>query len=184
MPKSGLAAAVSTLPLQGKPLGRLGADELTAVIEKGLHAYARENRELDVVLFREVLEHVARLDRVLATPGGLGGSLLLAGRSGVGRRLALTLLTHMHQMQLHTPKMGRAYGLKQFRADLKAAMQLAGVELQQTVLLLEDHQLLDAHFLEHVNDLLSSGALLFTCSSSSHITCAVLYSCLVLHSCR
>lgn len=155
---SGLAAAVSTLPLPGKPLGRLSADELTAVVEKGLHAYARENRELDVVLFREVLEHVARLDRVLATPGGLGGSLLLAGRSGVGRRLALTLVAHMHQMQLLTPKMGRAYGLKQFRNDLKAAMQLAGVELQQTVLLLEDHQLrLDAHFVEHVNDLLSSG---------------------------
>ena len=133
MPKSGLAAAISTVPLQGKPLGKLSADELTAVVEKGLHAYARENRELDVVLFREVLEHVARFDRVLAMPGGLGGSLLLAGCSGVGRRLALTLLAHMHQMQLHTPKMGRAYGLKQFRADLKAAMQLAGIELQQTV---------------------------------------------------
>ena len=56
------------------------------------------------------------MDRVLTMPGG---SLLLAGRSGVGRRTAVTLVSHMQQMELHTPKISRGYGLKQFKNDLK-----------------------------------------------------------------
>ena len=59
---------------------------------------------------------MARVDRVLTTPGG---SLLLAGRSGVGRRTAVTLVAHMHQMTLFSPKISRGYGLKHFKNDLK-----------------------------------------------------------------
>lgn len=59
---------------------------------------------------------MARVDRVLTMPGG---SLLLAGRSGVGRRTAVTLVTFMHQMTLVTPKVSRGYGMKHFKNDLK-----------------------------------------------------------------
>ena len=64
-----------------------------------------------------MLENTSRVDRVLTMPGG---SLLLAGRSGVGRRTAVTLVAHMQQMELHTPKIGRGYGIKHFKNDLKA----------------------------------------------------------------
>ena len=76
----------------------------------------RENQELDIVLFHEVLDHIARFDRVLTSPGG---SLLLSGRSGVGRRTALLLTAHMHQLDIVTPHISRNYGLKQFKNDLK-----------------------------------------------------------------
>lgn len=76
----------------------------------------REQSDLDVVVFQEVLEHMARVDRVLTMPGG---SLLLAGRSGVGRRTAVLVTAHMHQMTLFTPKVSRNYGVKHFRNDLK-----------------------------------------------------------------
>lgn len=59
---------------------------------------------------------MAQVDRVLTRPGG---SLLLAGRSGVGRRTAVSVVAHMHQMQLFTPKISRVYGEKQFKNDLK-----------------------------------------------------------------
>ena len=77
---------------------------------------ARENRELDILLFKEVFDNIARVDRVLTKPGG---SLLMAGRSGVGRRTAAALVSHMHNIQVFTPKVSRGYGLKQFRTDLK-----------------------------------------------------------------
>ena len=48
-----------------------------------------------------------------------GGSLLLAGRSGVGRRTAVLLVAHMHHMELVSPKITRGYGTKQFKTDLK-----------------------------------------------------------------
>ena len=67
-------------------------------------------------MFKEVLDNIARVDRVLTMPGG---SLLMAGRTGVGRRTAVTLVAHMHQMTLFTPKISRGYGLKNFKNDLK-----------------------------------------------------------------
>ena len=76
----------------------------------------RENRDLDILIFREVLDNMARVDRVLTMPGG---SLLMAGRSGVGRRTAVSLVSHMHQMQLFSPKTFRGYALKHFKNDLK-----------------------------------------------------------------
>ena len=47
----------------------------------------------------------------------------MAGRSGVGRRTAVALVAHMHNIQLFTPKVSRGYGLKQFRTDLKSVSE-------------------------------------------------------------
>ena len=76
----------------------------------------REHRDLDIIVFKEVLDNLARVDRVLTMPGG---SLLMAGLSGVGRRTAVTLVAHMRHMELFTPKITRGYGIKQFKNDLK-----------------------------------------------------------------
>lgn len=78
--------------------------------------YGRDNRELDILLFYEVLDFMSRVDRVLSRPSG---SLLLAGRSGVGRRTVTSVISHMHAATLFTPKVSRSYGLKQFKGDLK-----------------------------------------------------------------
>ena len=71
---------------------------------------------MSILIFKEVLEHVARVDRVLTRPRG---SLLMAGCSGVGRRTAVMLVAHMHQIQVFSPKLSRGYGVKQFKNDLK-----------------------------------------------------------------
>uniref|UniRef100_A0A2C9K0V1 Dynein heavy chain AAA module D4 domain-containing protein n=1 Tax=Biomphalaria glabrata TaxID=6526 RepID=A0A2C9K0V1_BIOGL len=97
---------------------------------------------------------MARVDRVLTKPGG---SLLMAGSSGVGRRTAVSVVAHMHQMQTFSPKVFRGYGIKQFKNDLKQVMQLAGIEGEQVVLILEDHQFVEPQFLELINSLLSAG---------------------------
>ncbi|GAB5577021.1 cytoplasmic dynein 2 heavy chain 1 isoform X12 [Prionailurus iriomotensis] len=142
------------LPPHGKPLGKLSSADLKDVIKKGLIHYGRDNQMLDILLFQEVLEYVSRTDRVLSCPGG---SLLLAGRSGVGRRTVTSLVSHMHGAMLFSPKISRGYELKQFKNDIKHVLHLAGVEAQQVVLLLEDYQLVHPTFLEMINSLLSSG---------------------------
>lgn len=76
----------------------------------------REYQKLDILLFHEVLDHIARIDRVLTSPGG---SLLLSGRSGVGRHTAVSLVAHMHHVEIITPHVSRNYQLKQFKNDLK-----------------------------------------------------------------
>ncbi|XP_041658498.1 cytoplasmic dynein 2 heavy chain 1 isoform X2 [Cheilinus undulatus] len=143
-----------SLPPHGKQLGCLDSADLKQVIQKGVVLYSRDNRELDLLLFWEVCDFVSRVDRVLSRPGG---SLLLAGRSGVGRHTATCLVAHMHGYVLFTPKISRGYSLKHFSNDLKTAMQLAGLEGHQVVLLLEDYQFVHPAFLEMINSLLSSG---------------------------
>uniref|UniRef100_A0A7N9ATV1 Cytoplasmic dynein 2 heavy chain 1 n=1 Tax=Mastacembelus armatus TaxID=205130 RepID=A0A7N9ATV1_9TELE len=143
-----------SLPSHGKQLGCLNFADLKQVIQKGVVLYSRDNKELDLLLFWEVCDFVSRVDRVLSRPGG---SLLLAGRSGVGRHTATCLVSHMHGYTLFTPKISRGYTLKHFNNDLKTVMQLAGLEGQQVVLLLEDYQFVHPAFLEMVNSLLSSG---------------------------
>lgn len=92
---------------------------------QGVLHYRRDCRELDLLVFQEVCEFVSRVDRVLSRPGG---SLLLAGRSGVGRHTATHLVSHMHGYTLFTPKVSRGYSLKQFNSDLKS-VRLAAVRL-------------------------------------------------------
>jgi dynein heavy chain 2 len=89
---------------------------LIPYIERGIGRYRAEYRDTDVFLFREILDGIVRCDRVLTTPGG---SVLLAGRSGVGRRTAIGIVASMNNMKLFSPKVSRTYGIKQFKNDLK-----------------------------------------------------------------
>ncbi|XP_069495113.1 cytoplasmic dynein 2 heavy chain 1 isoform X2 [Ambystoma mexicanum] len=149
-----LLAPGQSLPPHGRPLGKLSPTDLKDVIKKGIIQYGRDNKELDILLFHEVLDYMSRIDRVLSFPGG---SLLLAGRSGVGRRTITGLVSHMHGAIMFSPRISRGYELKQFKTDLKQVMQLAGIDGQQVVLLLEDYQFVHPTFLEMINSLLSSG---------------------------
>uniref|UniRef100_A0A672TN04 Cytoplasmic dynein 2 heavy chain 1 n=1 Tax=Strigops habroptila TaxID=2489341 RepID=A0A672TN04_STRHB len=143
------------LPPHGMPLGKLNSTDLKDIIQKGVIHYGRDKKEIEILLFHEVLSYMSKVDRVLSFPGG---SLLLAGRSGVGRRTVTSLVSHMHGAVLISPKISRGYELKQFKNDLKyVSHSLAGIEGKQVVLLLEDYQFVHSTFLEMVNSLLSSG---------------------------
>lgn len=76
-----------------------------------------EYYEIRALPITELLENVSRFDRVLTAPGG---SLLLCGRSGVGRRTALAISSSMNNMKIYTPKVNRSFGVKQFKNDLKS----------------------------------------------------------------
>jgi dynein heavy chain 2 len=91
-------------------------EDVEKLMSQGLLAYEREFREMHMHIFDESLHNVTVINRVLSKPGGC---LLLVGESGVGRRNAATLVTHMLNMEFWTPKLSRDYGLKEFRRDLK-----------------------------------------------------------------
>ena len=138
-------------------LVRLGLDDYVPLVEDLLMRYEREFKQLGILLFPDVVQRIARIERALSGPGGC---LLLCGPSGVGRRSCVTLVAYALRMELVTLKMTRGYDLKALRADLKALMLRAGVEGEAVVLLAEDHNLAeDAAFLECFNSLLSGGEL-------------------------
>ena len=126
------------------------AAEFRDIVLEGLRSYERDYKPLRMLLFPEILDHLAFEDRVMSRPGG---SMLLVGDSGVGRRSSITLLCHMQHVRLFTPAVSGKYDLKAFRVDLKALMAEAGVEGKAVVLYLEDYQLVVDSMLEDVNSL-------------------------------
>ncbi len=87
----------------------MSGDDLRAVVKKSLHSYARDVRHLDDVhCHQEALDYMARVDRVLSASSS--GSLLMAGRTGAGRRTAVSVVAHANNMTLITPKTSPTYG--------------------------------------------------------------------------
>lgn len=152
---SGTNETVSSLmPSFGRSLGKLSPKDWESAVQNGAHLFSRENWELDPYTTEELLNLTARCDRVLSMPAG---SLLLAGRAGVGRRNAISIVSALQQARIVSLRMGKNYGLKQFKSDLKTAMQASGVENEQVYFLFEDHNMIDDTFLDMINSLLSSG---------------------------
>ncbi|KAF1791084.1 P-loop containing nucleoside triphosphate hydrolase [Phytophthora cactorum] len=121
------AATVTAASLQ-----RIASDEFSQVVTQGMVLYEREEKDLHMLLFDEILEHLTIVERVLSEPGG---SMLLVGNSGYTRN----------------------YDASSFRTDLKSLLVKAGVEGQHYVLYLEDHHFTQDAILELTNSLLSSG---------------------------
>ncbi|KAF4324411.1 hypothetical protein G195_002224 [Phytophthora kernoviae 00238/432] len=135
-------------------LQRIATDEFTQVVSQGMVLYEREEKDLHMLLFDEILEHLTVVERVLSEPGG---SMLLVGHSGVGRRSATTLISYMLNYTMFSPSLTRNYDAGSFRTDLKSLLVKAGVEGQHYVLYLEDHHFTQDAILELTNSLLSSG---------------------------
>ena len=144
----------SAMPPFGRSLGKLSKKDWEATIERGATVFARENWELDSYTTQELLDLCSRCDRVLSMPGG---SLLMAGRAGVGRRNAISIVSALHQAKVISFKMGKNFGLKPFKTELKSAMQASGVDNEQVFLLFEDHNMTDDKYLDMINSLLSAG---------------------------
>ena len=138
----------------GGRLARMSETDFKKMVHQGVNFYEREERDLSMLLFSETLEHISRIDRVLSS---FGGHLLLVGRSGVGRRNATVVASYMLGYEQITPLISRDYGYKQFAIDVKSAAQIAGINGEHVVLLLEDFQIVSESLLEVVNSLISSG---------------------------
>lgn len=72
----------------------------------------------------QVLESMARVDRILTSPGG---SVLMAGRSGVGRRTAISVVANLHGIKVVSPSVSLGYSIKNFRNDLKQVCKVQAV---------------------------------------------------------
>lgn len=110
--------------------------------------------ELDLILVDELLDKFAELERSLSQNGG---HVLLAGRSGTGRRTVCQLISHMLDLTFETPKVTKEYSLNDFKKYLKTLLIQAGIEDQRIVLYVEDHQMCQSEFYEYLNSLISSG---------------------------
>lgn len=68
----------SPLPsLLGGKLMRMSEDDFMKLVTQGIMYYEREERDLNMLLYPEILEHITNIDRVLTS---YSGHILLVGK--------------------------------------------------------------------------------------------------------
>ncbi|CAH6786111.1 Dnah2 [Phodopus roborovskii] len=109
---------------------------------------------MQLVLFREAIEHITRIVRVIGQPRG---NMLLVGIGGSGRQSLARLASSICEYNTFQIEVSKHYRKQEFRDDIKRLYRQAGVELKTTSFLFVDTQIADESFLEDINNILSSG---------------------------
>ncbi|KAF5283232.1 hypothetical protein FQA39_LY17379 [Lamprigera yunnana] len=140
----------TTLPGNGNSVIKLSINEWTDVIQRTMLQREREGDASNLPLTTEVVHLTSKLAKALSEPGG---SVLVVGKSGVGRKSSIKIISTLLSTTLIAPVF---INWSQFNLDLKMAMQQAALEDKETYLLLEDN-IFNGTLIDMVNSLLSSG---------------------------
>ncbi|XP_078741508.1 dynein axonemal heavy chain 2-like [Lampetra fluviatilis] len=130
---------------------------LRVFMEQQLEDYNRSPGALpmSLTLFRDAIEHVTRIVRVIRQPRG---NMLLVGIGGSGRQCLVRLAAFLCRHCVFHIEVTRHYRRQEFRDDLKRLYWQAGVENRRTVFIAGRHADPPRRgFLEDVNNILSSG---------------------------
>uniref|UniRef100_A0A8C4S375 Dynein axonemal heavy chain 2 n=1 Tax=Erpetoichthys calabaricus TaxID=27687 RepID=A0A8C4S375_ERPCA len=109
---------------------------------------------MNMVLFRDAIEHITRIVRVI---GQLRGNMLLIGIGGSGRQSLSRLSSYICDYKVFQIEVTKHYRKQEFREDIKKLYRQAGVDNRPTVFLFTDTEIVDETFLEDINNILSSG---------------------------
>ncbi|KAG1696565.1 hypothetical protein DVH05_018258 [Phytophthora capsici] len=127
---------------------------LYSTVDEALAEHNELNAKMDLVLFKDALEHITRIVRIIANPSG---HALLVGVGGSGRKSLARLSAFICGYALVEITITQSYSLLDFKADLQNMFMKAGVKGDSVVFLFDDNQIKNERMLVYLNDLLSSG---------------------------
>ncbi|XP_011498925.1 PREDICTED: dynein heavy chain 7, axonemal-like [Ceratosolen solmsi marchali] len=111
-------------------------------------------RKIDVVITCHAMQHLVRICRILATPGG---NLLMISPSGSGRKSLARLAAHIQQQLLFEPITDRRYNNEStWKRDIKSIMIECGRSKKDYTILVSDRQA-SSEFIQDINNFLSFG---------------------------
>ena len=128
---------------------------MTQVIATYLEDFnAVSKKRMDLVMFMNAIEHVARVSRIVNLPYG---NALLVGVGGSGRKSLTTLAVSMAEFGLFQVAISKTYGVNEWRDDLKRLIRIAGEDGNDVVFLFNDTQIVKESFVEDINNILNNG---------------------------
>jgi dynein heavy chain len=126
------------------------------VINDKLNEYNESHAVMNLVLFKDAVEHVLRIARGITAPNG---HMLLVGLGGSGKQSLVRLAAALSGYNVTQITRANNYGMTEFGADLVKAFTASGGKKQPTVFLLTDSQVTDEQFLIPISDFLSTGVI-------------------------
>ncbi|CAK92427.1 unnamed protein product (macronuclear) [Paramecium tetraurelia] len=121
---------------------------------KVINEYMMEYTKMNLVLFKDAIEHLTRISRVLRQQRG---HYMLVGVGGSGKKSLTQLGAVLAGCKIDTIESKKNYGKKEFKEDLFRMMCAVGIENRLVAFSFSDTQILQEGFLEDVNNLLNSG---------------------------
>lgn len=134
----------------------ISLDMTNKVINDKLNEYNENNAVMNLVLFKDAIDHVVRISRGITNPNG---HMLLVGLGGSGKQSLVRLASYMAGYKVFQITLSNNYGPAEFNADLVKVFMQTGVKKNPTVFLLTDSQVIDEKFLIPISDFLSTGSL-------------------------
>mmetsp|Transcript_7015 Transcript_7015/g.26224 ORF Transcript_7015/g.26224 Transcript_7015/m.26224 type:complete len:4128 (-) Transcript_7015:64-12447(-) len=109
---------------------------------------------MNLVMFLDAIEHVARISRIIRQPGG---NALLLGVGGSGRQSLTRLAAFMGEFKIFQVEISKSFDEKEWKDFLKQVMLESGKNNLPSVFLFTDTQIIKESFLEDINNLLNAG---------------------------
>lgn len=103
---------------------------LAKVVEQYNAARTRGHDKMSVLLFDYLLQHMARVSRIIAKPFGNG---LLIGLGGNGRKTIAKLATYINDCHSFNIHLHGSYGTPEWLDDLRKLYKLLGIDNHKTV---------------------------------------------------
>ncbi|OHT04040.1 Dynein heavy chain family protein [Tritrichomonas foetus] len=131
---------------------KLKSDQLLDVCRDVLEDHNHEaSKPLDIVLFKEAIDHISSISRVLSMPRG---HMMLVGVKSSGRKSLARLAMHMSSMEPFEIQLTRTYSPAEWRDNLKTLMRQCGVSDLPTTFMISDSQIVGSYQLEDISHLL------------------------------
>jgi len=119
-----------------------------------MHNATYTNKAMNLVFFKDAIDHLSRIIRILRTPRG---NALLIGVGGSGRQSLTRLAAYIRGYEATQIELTRNYKEPQFKDDLKKLLKKAGAKNTPTVFIFSDTQIVKETFLEDINNILNTG---------------------------
>jgi len=110
---------------------------------------------MNLILFSDACEHIARICRVIGFPKG---NALLMGVGGSGRQSCCKLANYVMGYRIFRIEITKDYKIdKNWKDDVKNCLLQAGAKRNPTTFLIVDTQIISEKQLEDINNILNTG---------------------------
>ena len=129
-------------------------EALSQALEAKLEEYNENFSIMELVLFKQAMQHITRIARVIDTAGG---NVMLVGVGGSGKQSLSRLAGYVCGMEIVQLQISGKFSVDDFKEALQSMFKTAGVAGKPLLYLMTDSQVVNDKFLVFLSNMLSTG---------------------------